>query len=155
MKAIEIDGNIKTYTNIPQTWTDANGLHLNFTKAEHSDYGLYDVITPKYDYQSQKLGSLAFDKKKKIFTYDVIDIDFSGNDIQELKAERIIELKQMAGLELTSTDWYIVRKVERNIDIPESIVNKRLSILNKSDEFESDINALNSYVEVLQYSYSF
>ena len=64
MKAIEIDGNIKTYRSIPQTWTDANGLHLNFRKAKHSDYGLYDVVTPAYDSQSQTLGSLAFNKKK-------------------------------------------------------------------------------------------
>ena len=92
MKAIEIDGNIKTYRSIPQTWTDANGLHLNFRKAKHSDYGLYDVVTPAYDSQSQTLGSLAFNKKKKVFTYAVIDIDFDatyevlGDDLEPLRS---------------------------------------------------------------------
>ena len=30
MKAIEINGNIKTFRRLPNVWEDENGLHLNF-----------------------------------------------------------------------------------------------------------------------------
>jgi len=173
MKAIEIDGNIKTYRSIPQTWTDANGLHLNFRKAKHSDYGLYDVVKPAYDFQSQKLGSLAFDKKKKIFTYAVIDIDFDATyesmgddmestgeikpiyDIDALKADKISDIKSKAGSLLKPTDWYVIRKAERAIDIPQEVVAERLEVITKSTTFEEEINALETYLDVKKYSYSF
>jgi hypothetical protein len=173
MKAIEIDGNIKTYTNIPQTWTDANGLHLNFRKAKHSDYGLYDVVTPAYDSQSQTLGSLTFDKKKKVFTYSVIDINFDATyevvgddlkptgetkpvyDINVLKADKILDIKLQAGSLLKPTDWYVIRKAERAIDIPVAIAAERLEVITKSNTFEEEINALQTYLDVKKYSYSF
>jgi len=173
MKAIEIDGNIKTYRSIPQTWTDANGLHLNFRKAKHSDYGLYDVVTPAYDSQSQTLGSLAFNKKKKVFTYAVIDIDFDATyevlgddmeptgetkpvyDIDALKAEKILDIKSQAGSLLKPTDWYVIRKAERAIDIPEEVAAERLEVITKSTTFEEEINALEAYLDVKKYSYSF
>lgn len=173
MKAIEIDGNIKTYRSIPQTWEDANGLHLNFRKAKHSDYGLYDVVTPAYDSQSQTLGSLAFDKKKKVFTYAVIDIDFDATyevvgddleptgeikpvyDIDALKAEKILDIKSQAGSLLKPTDWYVIRKAERAIDIPKEVAAERLEVITKSTTFEEEINALEAYLDVKKYSYSF
>ncbi len=173
MKAIEIDGNIKTYRSIPQTWKDANGLHLNFTKAKHSDYGLYDVVTPAYDSQSQTLGSLTFDKKKKVFTYAVIDIDFDATyevlgddmeptgetkpvyDIDALKAEKISDIKSQAGSLLKPTDWYVIRKAERAVDIPVAIAAERLEVITKSTTFEEEINALETYLDVKKYSYSF
>ena len=50
MKAIEINGNIKTFRRLPNVWEDENGLHLNFRKvADPTEFGFYDVVTPQYD----------------------------------------------------------------------------------------------------------
>ena len=173
MKAIEIDGNIKTYRSIPQTWEDANGLHLNFRRAKHSDYGLYDVVTPAYDSQSQKLGSLAFNKKKKIFTYAVIDIDFDatyevlGDDMEptgetkpvynvdKFKAEIIKQIKSDAGSLLKPTDWYVIRKAERAVDIPKEVAAERLDVITKSDKFEKEVKAIKKYLDLKKYNFSF
>ena len=173
MKAIEIDGNIKTYRSIPQTWTDANGLHLNFRQAKHSDYGLYDVVTPAYDSQSQTLGSLTFNKKKKVFTYAVTDIDFDATyevlgedreptgetkpvyDINALKAEKISNIKSQAGSLLKPTDWYVIRKAERAVDIPKEVAAERLDVITKSDKFEKEVKAIKKYLDLKKYNFSF
>jgi len=52
MKAIEINGKIKTFNRLPKTWEDASGVHLNFNKlsdAEAEAYGFYNVVMPSYD----------------------------------------------------------------------------------------------------------
>ena len=55
MKAIEINGNIKTFRRLPNVWEDENGLHLNFRKvADPTEFGFYDVVTPQYDKSSLK-----------------------------------------------------------------------------------------------------
>jgi hypothetical protein len=173
MKAIEIDGNIKTYRSIPQTWEDANGLHLNFRKAKHSDYGLYDVVKPAYDSQSQKLGSIEFNEESGVFTYPVIDIDFNATyevigddmeptgetkpvyDVDALKAEKILDIKSQAGSLLKPTDWYVIRKAERAIDIPEAIAAERLDVITKSDKFEKEVKAIKKYLDLKKYNFSF
>lgn len=155
MKAIEKNGVITTYNIIPNTWENENGLHLNFKKANHSDYGFYDVVEPSYTTQTQSLGDIYFDKKKKVFTYKVIETDLSVYNINELKDNKILDIKNTAGDQLKGTDWYIIRKIERNIDVPDSIVTERSNILSKSNQFESELKALSSFTEVLLYTYSF
>jgi len=155
MKAIQKNGIITTYKVIPSNWSDENGTVLNFKYANHSDYGLYDVIEPSYISQTQSLGDIYFDEENKVFTYPVIDGDFDQEDIDNLKYSRITEIKLKSRDLLQPTDWYVIRQAERSIDIPDQIASYRLGVLNKSEEFESDINGLSSYLDVATYDYSF
>ena len=171
MKAIEINGNIKTFRRLPNVWEDVNGLHTNFRKvADPTAFGFYDVVTPGYDKVSQRLSAMFFDGDK--FTYEVKDIDLEGShdvldeegnvietkpnyDIAELKASKISAIKTKAGKLLSPTDWYVTRLAERAVEIPQEIADERLDIVTKSDTFETEINALTTVEEVLRYTHAF
>jgi len=69
-----------------------------------------------------------------------------------LKSNFIAQVKQTAGSLLAQTDWYVVRKAERNVDIPANIVTKRATIVTEADRLETAItNAANveALIEVL------
>ena len=166
--------NIITYRRLPVQFEDENGLHLNFRNvADPTKFGFYDVVTPSYDSISQRLGELKFDKKKKVFTYSVSDIDYTTTyevrdkegeptgetlpdyDIDAKKLELIKNVKEEANRLLSPTDWYILRKAERSVDIPSKVGTERGSIITKAARFETEINALKTYKSLLRYSIVF
>ena len=169
-----IDGNITTYRRLPVQFEDENGLHLNFRNvSDPTAYGFYKVVTPSYDSISQRLGELKFDKKKKVFTYPVSDIDFDSTyevmgedfeptgetlpnyDIDAKKLDLIKSVKEEANRLLSPTDWYILRKAERDVDVPSDVATERGSIITKAAGFETAINALTTYESLLRYSIVF
>jgi len=69
-----------------------------------------------------------------------------------LKSNFISQTKDTAGKLLAQTDWYVVRKAERNVDIPAKVVTKRAAIVTEADRLETAItNAANveALIEVL------
>jgi hypothetical protein len=69
-----------------------------------------------------------------------------------LKSNFIAQVKQTAGSLLANTDWYVIRKAERNVDIPAKVVTKRAAIVTEADRLETAItNATNveALIEVL------
>lgn len=65
-----------------------------------------------------------------------------------LKSNFISQVKTTAGSILAQTDWMVTRKVERNVDIPASVVAYRASVVAKADELEAAITAVTT-VEAL------
>jgi len=151
MKAIEINGNIKTYNRLPKTWKDDNGVHLNFDKVENpQDYGFFDVVMPTYDSVTQQISNLHFDKKKKKFVYDVTDKVFSQT-LEQAKETKKSEVKKKAGDLLKVTDWYVIRNADISAGIPENIAAEREDIRTKADAAELEIDNLTTIAEVLKY----
>lgn len=73
-------------------------------------------------------------------------------DLDGLKTQFVAQIKDTAGKLLAQTDWYIIRKAERNVDIPAEIVLKRTQIVTEADRLEVDINAtetVEALIEVL------
>jgi len=69
-----------------------------------------------------------------------------------LKSNFIAQVKDTAGKLLNATDWYVIRKAERSIDIPSDIVLKRTQIITESNRLETDIQAsttIEALIEVL------
>ena len=69
-----------------------------------------------------------------------------------LKSNFIAQIKQTAGSLLAQTDWYVVRKAERNVDIPADIVTKRAAIVTETDRLETAIagvTTVEALIEVL------
>lgn len=56
-----------------------------------------------------------------------------------LKSQWIAQVKDTAGKMLAQTDWMVIRKAERNIDIPNDIVTKRTAIVAECDRLETAI----------------
>ena len=69
-----------------------------------------------------------------------------------LKSNFIAQVKQTAGSLLSNTDWYVVRKAERNVDIPANVVTKRAAIVTEADRLETAIagvTTVEALIEVL------
>ena len=72
-----------------------------------------------------------------------------------LKSNFISQVKQSAGSILAQTDWMVIRKAERNVDIPESVVAYRASVVAKADELEAAIAAVTTVEELIALNMSF
>ena len=176
MKARVENGQIKVYKSLPSEHKKADGsVILNFRKASVDVLeaeGFYDVVKPSYDPQIQTKGGLYFDEAASIVTYAVTDIDFNqdvdildeeGNitgtekryKIADIKAEKLAEIKSKAGELLKPTDWQVIRKMERNIDIDLDVATERADILAEANRLEAEVNAKKSYKTVLQYQVRF
>ena len=56
---------------------------------------------------------------------------------------------------LSPTDWYVIRKAERDVTIPSDIVGDRLEILSRADELIAEVNALTTAEALLKYTFKF
>jgi hypothetical protein len=69
-----------------------------------------------------------------------------------LKSQWIAQVKDTAGKMLAQTDWMVIRKAERDVAIPESVVATRAAIIAEADRLETaiagcaDVEALISVV---------
>jgi hypothetical protein len=69
-----------------------------------------------------------------------------------LKSNFVAQVKDTAGKLLAQTDWYVIRKAERSIDIPSEVALKRTQIITESNRLETDIQAsttVEALIEVL------
>jgi hypothetical protein len=58
-----------------------------------------------------------------------------------LKSQWTAQVKDTAGKMLAQTDWMVVRKAERSIDVPASVATKRAAIVAECDRLEAAIAA--------------
>lgn len=58
-----------------------------------------------------------------------------------LKSQWIAQVKDTAGKMLAQTDWMVIRKAERAVDIPADVVAKRTAIIAEADRLEVAIAA--------------
>jgi len=70
-----------------------------------------------------------------------------------LKSVKIAEVNHTAGTILANTDWYVTRKVERNVDIPENVVTHRAAIVTEVNRVETalaEVKNVESLIKVLE-----
>ena len=67
-----------------------------------------------------------------------------------LKSTMIAQVKHTAGTMLASTDWYVTRKVERNVDIPADVTAKRLAIVAESERLETAIAGVTNVEQLIE-----
>jgi len=66
-------------------------------------------------------------------------LEENGSTTKGLKSQFIAQIKQTAGSLLSQTDWYVIRKAERNIDIPSKVASERAKIVAEADRLETAI----------------
>jgi hypothetical protein len=79
-------------------------------------------------------------------------LEEDGSTTKGLKSQFIAQIKDTAGKLLANTDWYVIRKIERNVDIPSEIALKRTQIVTEANRLEADIKAsttVEGLIEVL------
>jgi hypothetical protein len=72
-----------------------------------------------------------------------------------LKSNFISQVKTTAGSILAQTDWMIIRKAERNVDIPTSVATYRASVVAKATELETAISAVTTVEQLIALDMSF
>lgn len=156
MKAVNNNGIITTYPDIPKQFRSSIGYHLNarsMTADELRNAGLFDVIIPEeYDSRIHDLDEIYFDSAASVFKKDLINKTWSET-LAELKTKQIDNFKGQINSKLTTTDWYVTRKVERSIGIPQDIQNTRAGLLTQLDTVETEINALTTKKAVVSYDF--
>ena len=150
MKAIEINGKIKVYDPLPDSWKGVMGNFSKLSDEEIKAYGFYDVVVPKYDQRVEVLGVLYFDSANKIFTQDINDKTWVLT-LAELKEQVINNFNHEIYIKLMETDWQIVRKYETNVAVPENILTKRKELREQADKVKTDINALTTKKAVMSF----
>ena len=179
MKARETKNGITTYPILPSTWNGKKGHYINFRNVDKKTLeseGFYDVVEPAYNPRTQNIGGIEWDKKNKVFTRKVTDIDFSATyevmedkdgelvgtgefkntyDVAEKKTQLIEDLKSKANKLLSPTDWQVVRKAERDIAIEDDLKEERAKILAEYDKKKKEVNAKKKYESLLDYNTTF
>jgi len=72
-----------------------------------------------------------------------------------LKSNFIAQIKNTAGTILAQTDWMVIRKAERNVDIPTSVATYRASVVAKATELETSISAVTTVEQLIALDLSF
>jgi hypothetical protein len=79
-------------------------------------------------------------------------LEEDGSTTKGLKSNFVAQVKDTAGKLLNATDWMVIRKAERNVDIPAETVAKRAEIVAEANRLETAINAtttVEALIEVL------
>jgi hypothetical protein len=70
-------------------------------------------------------------------------------DLDQLKTQWIAQTKQTANATLAQTDWMVIRKAERNIDIPEDVATARAAAIQEANDKEAAITAATTVEELM------
>lgn len=65
-----------------------------------------------------------------------------------LKSNHIAQVKHNTNMTLAQTDWYVIRKAERNVDIPADVATDRAAIVAWATATEASITAVTTVEEL-------
>tara|TARA_B100001939_G_scaffold277706_1_gene246065 strand:- start:122 stop:604 length:483 start_codon:yes stop_codon:yes gene_type:complete len=156
MKAVNNNGIITTFPDVPKQFKSSTGYHLNargMTADELQNAGLFDVIIPEeYDSRIHDLDEIYFDSTASVFKKDLINKTWSET-LAELKTKQINNFKSQIGNKLAETDWYIIRNADNGSEIPADITTARADLRTQSNTVETEINALTTKKAVMSYDF--
>lgn len=129
----------------------ANWLRLASIYDKHN-LGIYEIITSynptnfdeRFYWQKDIIDTV--DNEKKIINRFINGIE---KNLDQLKKDWISTIKKIVNDNLNLTDWYIIRKTETGIDIPEAIVEYRTAMRQKSNELDTQINAASTVSDLM------
>jgi hypothetical protein len=116
-----------------------NGQSININKPYTTPSGV------KYPHLKdaairQQLGVVEAQPEPEFNPQFYLDAD-TPRPLQDLKDNWTRSFKSIANSHLRETDWVVVRKAERGVDIPQIIADERASILAEADRLEAAIAA--------------
>jgi len=75
-------------------------------------------------------------------------LEEDGSTTKGLKTQYVAQVKDTAGKLLNTTDWYVIRKAERNVEVPSEVALKRTQVVAEANRLETAVNGA-STVEAL------
>lgn len=148
MKAIDVNGTIKTYSSVPKSWGNKIGVNY-MTDTELEALGFYDVERPTLT-ASQEYGAIQWDADNNRFEYPVVNKTFTET-VQELKDQKIANLKAIYNNKLAATDWMVIREAEGGTAMPSDIATERADLRTECATHEANINAKTTKASIVEY----
>jgi len=102
--------------------------YVNTAKALEDRAEVKEDNTPLYVQVFDAATQAMFDTTEQVIT-------------KGLKSQHIAQFKQTANSMLAQTDWTVIRKAERNVDIPADVAAKRAAILAECDRLTAAVTA--------------
>lgn len=132
---------------------------INWTTEQRQNAGIYDVAyQDRLDDRFYTIieNNPIFDSVNKIvkitFTCTPKQLEDSGEGVDKvlgLKSQWINTFKGNANKILENTDWMLVRKIERDIDIPANVVSYRAAVLAEVDRLQTAISETTTVEELI------
>lgn len=119
---------------------------------ERHERGIYEVVTtrPEGTYPSKiyydGVMQVTVDDNTKIVTQS---IPYVAKDVAVVKTDMTNDANSTTGAMLSQTDWYVIRKADANIAIPESVTTLRTNIRNYNNTLCASIAAANTIPELV------
>ena len=162
--AFTVDG-----TQYPANWLNLTTLDekeaigitevADAVRADDRFYWNGDVTNPKAledKEESDQNGNPLYVKVLGIVDGEPAMVDSTERLVTKgLKSNFIAQVKQSAGSILAQTDWMVIRKAERNVNIPTSVVEYRAAVVAKADELETAIAAVTTVEQLSSLDLSF
>jgi hypothetical protein len=70
-------------------------------------------------------------------------------NLAQLQSQFVSQIKNTAGTMLAQSDWYVIRKLERSVDIPEEVATNRATIITESNRLEDAITKSKTVEELI------
>jgi hypothetical protein len=71
-------------------------------------------------------------------------LEEDGSTTKGLKSNFKAQVKDTANKLLAQTDWYVIRKAERSVDIPTDIADKRNAIVTEANRLDTAIDGVDT-----------
>ena len=131
----------------------SNWLRLS-TAAEKKAIGITEVPDPvRADDRLYWNGDI--NNPKALDDKEETDKEGNKSITKGLKSNFVAQVKATAGSILAQSDWVVIRKAERDIEVPIAIADYRASIISKADELEAKIKAVKSVEDLAALDLSF
>ena len=123
---------------------------LEVIEGERKDERFYWVTFSHYEVQGDKAVRVYTNTPKAI--EDVTETPEGATEpvtTKGLKSQWIAQAKAAAGSALAQTDWMVIRKAERGVDIPTEVVAERAKIVSDCSAKEAAIIAATTIEELM------
>ena len=142
-----------------RAWTDNDGVQhpgnwATWTNEEKESKGLvWEEPAASFDNRYYWNASTA----KSLV--DINEVDEDGDPLLDADGVQVVtkglkttqkeNTKQIANSLLASTDWYVIRKAERDVAIPSNVATYRAAVLTQADEIITAIDAASDIDEFI------
>ena len=137
-------------TSNPNALFAAEQGALEVVEGEQKDQRFYWVTFDKYEVTGNVVTRTYINTPKAL--EDVTETPEGATEpvtTKGLKSQAIAQTKVTANSLLAATDWMVIRKAERNIDIPADVVAERAKIIADCTAKEAAITAATSIDELI------
>ena len=133
---------------------------IGWSADQKQDHGIYDVayVTRGDDrFYTISENAPSFDSQEKIvkitFTQTAKELNDSGSGdtlVKGLKSQWIAQFKDTANKMLAASDWMLVRKIERDVNVPSATVAYRASVVAECNRLTTAIGKVTTVPKLIE-----